>query len=263
MTTLAQTAPETAENRSSRVPEGSRVYAVGDIHGRADLLERLQRDIARDFAESACERGVIVFLGDYVDRGPASRDVIDILLEGPPAGMAAVHLKGNHEDFLLRFAETGEAGETWLMNGGGATLASYGVAEAADTFHAIWHMDEIRAAFVAALPERHLEFFRTLALHHAEGGYLFVHAGLRPGIALEAQSADDMMWIRDDFLRSDADFGRTVVHGHSPLPYPAERANRIGIDTMAYRSGRLTALALEGASRRFFDTGGDGRRAWP
>jgi serine/threonine protein phosphatase 1 len=237
-----------------RVPDGLRVYAIGDIHGRADLLERLLARIEADFQDRPAAGGRIVYLGDYVDRGPDSRGVIDILLAGPPAGLDAIHLKGNHEDFLLRFADDGTAGETWLMNGGGATMASYGVAEAADTSHAIWHLDEIRHDFVDAMPAAHAAFFRALALYHAEGGYLFVHAGLWPGIALERQSAEDMMWIRDDFLRAETDFGHVVVHGHSARPDPVERPNRIGIDTMAYRSGRLTALVLEGASRRYLAT---------
>lgn len=243
-----------AGNGRAQVPDGLRVYAIGDIHGRADLLERLLQLIEADFQDRPAARGRIVYLGDYVDRGPDSRGVIDILLADPPAGLDAVHLKGNHEDFLLRFADGGATGETWLMNGGGATMASYGVAEAADTFHAIWHLDEIRRNFVDAMPAAHDVFFRALALYHVEGDYLFVHAGLRPGVALERQSAEDMMWIRDDFLRAESDFGHVVVHGHSARPDPVERPNRIGIDTMAYRSGRLTALVLEGTSRRYLAT---------
>jgi serine/threonine protein phosphatase 1 len=243
-----------AGNARAQVPDGLRVYAIGDIHGRADLLERLLARIEADFQGRPAARGRIVYLGDYVDRGPDSQGVIDILLADPPAGLDAVHLKGNHEDFLLRFADDGAAGETWLMNGGGATMASYGVTEAADTFHAIWHLDEIRQDFVDAMPAAHVAFFRALAPYHVEGDYLFVHAGIRPGIALERQSAEDMMWIRDDFLRAESDFGHVVVHGHSARPDPVERPNRIGIDTMAYRSGRLTALALEGTSRRYLAT---------
>ncbi len=236
------------------LPMGTRVYAIGDIHGRADLLAELLRRIEADVAARPPARGVIVFLGDYVDRGPASRDVIDILIAGPPAGLEAVWLKGNHEDFMLRFIDEGVYGESWLMNGGGATMASYGVERATDTFHAIWHLDEVRRDFRAALPARHLEFLRALGLSHTEGGYIFVHAGLRPGVALAQQTAEDMMWIRDDFLRANTDFGAIVVHGHSPLAAPVERPNRIGIDTMAYRSGRLTCVVLEGTARRYMDT---------
>lgn len=244
----------TGASGMAQAPEGKRVYAIGDIHGRADLLGGLLDDIAADFRDRPAGRGVIVFLGDYVDRGPDSSQVIEILLAGAPAGMEAVYLKGNHEDFLLTFVDAGAFGETWLMNGAGATLVSYGVAAAGDTFHALWHLDEIRDAFIAALPAAHLDFLHRLRLWHREGGYLFVHAGLRPGVPLAAQTDEDLMWIREDFLRSEADFGCIVVHGHSARLEPVVRRNRIGIDTMAYRSDRLTALVLEGTSRRFIAT---------
>ena len=239
----------------ARVPDGTRVYAVGDIHGRSDLLDVLLADIAADFRADPLPRGLVVFLGDYVDRGHDVRGAVERLMAGPPAGLDAVYLKGNHEDFMLRFLADGNFGEGWLMNGGGATLASYGATESDDMFDALWHLDETRRRFAGALPADHLAFFEGLGLWHREGDYLFVHAGLRPGVPLDAQSAEDLMWIRDDFLYSEADFGAIVVHGHTPRPDAVFRANRIGIDTMAYRSGRLTCLVLEGAERRLIDTG--------
>ena len=199
-------------------------------------------------------RAVIVYLGDYVDRGPASNQVVDTLIERPLEGAHSIFLKGNHEEFLLRFHDAGDLGESWLMSGGGATLASYGVADALDQFHALWHLAEMRDAFRDALPASHLDFLRSLALNHKEGDYVFVHAGFRPGVAINQQSADDQMWIRDEFLFSEADFGAFLVHGHTPNPVPVVRQNRIGIDTMAYRSGCLTCLVLEGAERRFLAT---------
>jgi serine/threonine protein phosphatase 1 len=235
-------------------PPGSRIYAIGDIHGRLDLLETLQANIVEDLAQNPVSRAVLIYLGDYVDRGPSSSAVIDRLINQPLPGFEIIHLKGNHEDFLLRFHNDGELGENWLMNGGGATLESYGVKDATDTFNVIWHLPEFRSAFCDALPAEHLKFLNSLSLHHREGGYLFVHAGFRPGVPLEQQTPQDQMWIRDDFLFSDADFDALVVHGHSPRPAPVVRDNRIGIDTMAYRSGCLTCLILEGRERRFIST---------
>ena len=235
-------------------PPGTRIYAVGDIHGRLDLLEALQTEIVDDLARNPVSRAVLVYLGDYVDRGPSSNAVIDQLINQPLPGFEIIHLKGNHEDFLLRFYDNGEFGESWLMNGGGATLHSYGVDNAEDTFNVIWHLSEFRKAFCHALPAEHLEFLSSLSLHRREGDYVFVHAGLRPGVPMDQQTAQDQMWIRDDFLFSDADFGAVVVHGHSPRPAPVVRDNRIGIDTMAYRSGCLTCVILEGFEQRFIST---------
>ena len=237
------------------IPSGIRVYAIGDIHGRLDLLGELHDRIIADREARPIANAEIVYLGDYVDRGPASMKVVEALVSQPLEGFRIVHLKGNHEDFLLRFYDRGEMGESWLMNGGGATLASYGVDGAEDTFQALWSLKEIRTAFRDAVPRAHLDFFNGLALNYQLGGYVFVHAGLRPGRTIESQSAQDMMWIRDEFLFSEADFGAIVVHGHTPRPDPIVRANRIGIDTMAYRTGQLTCLVLEGPGRRFIVTG--------
>lgn len=242
----------------AELPPGLIVYAVGDIHGRSDLLSELEARIAADAASRPAERRLIVYLGDYVDRGPDSRGVVDRLLEGPPAGFDAVHLRGNHEDFLLRFLEDDSIGRAWLMNGGDATLESYGVLPSSGV------PDEapiavLQREFRRLLPPRHLGFLRGLRLRHRAGSYVFVHAGIRPGIPLDAQIDDDLMWIRDDFLYSTADHGAVVVHGHSIRLEPERLRNRIGIDTGAYASGRLTALVLEeaagGVRERFLATG--------
>lgn len=230
---------------SPRVPEGSRVYAVGDVHGRVDLLDEMFRLIERDAQGSQAARKVIVMLGDYLDRGPDAQGVMERLLAGPPAGFHLVPLKGNHEQFLLDFLADPEVLELWLWNGGRVTLASYGVegyAEAA------------RRALTDALPPAHLAFLEALPCRHVEGDYAFVHAGIQPGIALEDQSEFDLLWIRHPFLGSMADFGHVIVHGHSITPEPEVRSNRIGIDTGAYMTGRLTALALEGDRHWFLHT---------
>ena len=227
-------------------PAGSRIYAIGDVHGRLDLLTRLHTLIAADAAEASARRRVVVYLGDYIDRGPDSRGVIELLLRQPLPGFEHVHILGNHEDYLLQFLERAEVGPHWCAYGGFETLASYGV-RAAD-------FEGARRAFAAAIPPAHVAFLRNLKLTHSEGGYLFVHAGIRPGVALADQQADDLLWIRDEFLDSTDDFGVCVVHGHTIVETPDQRANRIAIDTGAFFTGRLTALVLNGAERRFIQT---------
>lgn len=230
---------------AARVPADTRVYAVGDIHGCLDTLERLHEEIARDAAASEAERKVLVYLGDYVDRGPDSQGVIDLLIEEPLAGFEIVHLMGNHEQFLLEFLDDPEVIRIWLPNGGEETLRSFGVNPF--TGGAAGLQEGLRAALSA--PQQ--LFLRALKLSHVEGDYLFVHAGLRPGIPFEEQDPHDLMWIRQEFLESRADFGKVVVHGHSPTRKPEQRANRIGIDTGAVYGGSLTALVLEGDGQDF------------
>jgi serine/threonine protein phosphatase 1 len=234
-------------------PPGTRLYAVGDIHGREDLLRRLRALIRDDADRRQAPHNVIVYLGDYVDRGEASREVIDLLVNEPLPGFESVHLKGNHEDVMLRFLDDITVAPGWLSFGGMETLASYGVvppppyADPAEFLEAQRGLSE-------RLPRAHLEFLRGLALTHEEGDYLFVHAGLRPGVALAAQRDEDLLWIRDEFLFSDASFGPIVVHGHTIAAEPVVRRNRIGIDTGAYATGRLTALVAEGTEWFFLRT---------
>ncbi len=236
-----------------RVPRGTRVYAVGDIHGQLDLLKGMRDQISDDAKTARRERNVIVYLGDYIDRGPDSRGIVELLLNQPLQGFEEVHLKGNHEDLMLEFLDDPGVGEHWYLNGGDATLASYGVARAVivegpDRFVAT--RDRLRGT----LPVEHLAFLRSLAMYHVEGDYLFVHAGIRPGRPLAQQEAHDLLWIRREFLSSDADHGCCVVHGHSITSEPEIRRNRIGIDTGAYYTGRLTGLVLDGAERRILRT---------
>ena len=238
--------------RSPRLPADLRVYAIGDIHGRADLLDELYGMIERDGAGAAQTRRVIVHLGDYVDRGPHSRRVLDRLVGGPPDGFDAVYLKGNHEDLMLRFLADRQYASIWFSNGGIETLASYGVA--IDSGGRPRPLEELHAAFVAGLPREHVDFLGRLKAFHAEGSYFFVHAGVRPGVPLDRQDVEDLMWIRDVFLASQADHGKIVVHGHSISFAPEMLANRIGIDTGAYVTGRLTGLVLWGDAHALLQT---------
>ncbi len=233
-----------------RIADGSRVYAVGDIHGRADLLRAINRMIREDAAAAPTARKIVVYLGDYVDRGDASCAVIDCLIDEKLPGFEHVHLLGNHEDSMLRFLGDLQIGPAWLAYGGAATLRSYGVVPPSSDRGLARVQSELRDK----LPQRHLDFLRRLPLSHVEGDYCFVHAGMRPGVALDAQAPQDLLWIRDEFLDSTADFGKIVVHGHSITDEPDVQLNRIGIDTGAYASGRLTCLALAGAERKFLRT---------
>lgn len=239
----------------ARVPPATRVYAIGDIHGRADLLERMEALIDAD-AVNAPERRVIIFLGDYIDRGLESAQVIDRLIETPQSGFERVFLCGNHEEAMLNFLENAADGPLWLGNGGDAALYSYGVRIKTALPYAE-RLATLQADLRTKVPASHLAFLRGLKRMHAEGDYLFVHAGVRPGVAIEAQSADDLIWIREPFLSARGDLGKIVVHGHTinaDGEQPEIRPNRIGIDTGAYATGKLTCLVLEGESRRFLQT---------
>ena len=236
------------------VPAGSRIYAIGDVHGRLDLLTRLHALIAADAADMPARRQVIVYLGDYIDRGPDSRGVIELLLQPPRSGFEHVHLFGNHEDFLLQFLEHPEVGPHWCAYGGMATLASYGVQPPSSFTPRAADFETARRALADKLPSAHVGFLRGLKLTHTEGGYLFVHAGVRPGVALAEQQAEDLLWIRDEFLESPDDFGACVVHGHTIVEAPEQHTNRIAIDTGAFATGTLTALVLDGTEQRFIQT---------
>ena len=244
-----------ASGPAATVPPGTRVYAVGDSHGCAQLLGALHVAILEDSAAAdaraaPAERRVAVYLGDYIDRGPDSRGLLEMLIAEPLPGFEAIHLMGNHDLFMRQFLDGEDVTAIWMMNGGAATLRSYGVDPGA--LHRIGGgAGRVRAELEARLPAAHRGFLSRLRLSHVEGGYFFAHAGVRPGVPLEDQDAHDLVWIREPFLSSKADHGKVVVHGHTPVSAPELRANRIGIDTGACYGGRLTALVLEGDERRF------------
>jgi serine/threonine protein phosphatase 1 len=236
------------------LPEGQLLYAVGDIHGRLDLLASLLDLIELDAqASSSARTRTLVFLGDYVDRGPDSRGVVERLITGLPRGFDTHFLKGNHEAILLDFLDDPWRLDHWLMNGGEATMRSYGV-DTARLAQQGAAAESWRQAFAEALPAAHRHFFRDLQLSVSFGDYLFVHAGLRPGVPIAAQSEADLIWIRGPFLSHADPFEKIVVHGHTPGKQPEIRANRIGIDTGAVFTGRLTALRLQDGSGIFLQT---------
>ena len=236
------------------IPAGLRAYAVGDVHGRADLLEQLLARIEEDHRSRAPAKGVVIFLGDLIDRGPDSAKVVERLRTYAPDGITPRFLLGNHEEVLLRLL-AGERGvlDSWLTFGGAECLKSYGVDSAA-----IRAMSEEQGLLeiAKAIPAAHQAFLSGFADTARLGDYLFVHAGIRPGLDLSLQSQSDLRWIRAPFLDDDSDHGFVVVHGHTIADQVVEKPNRIGIDTGAYRTGVLTALVLEGADRRYLDTAG-------
>jgi serine/threonine protein phosphatase 1 len=234
----------------ARIPEGQRVYAIGDIHGCPELLDRLMESIRADEA-GAPARSRLVFLGDYVDRGPDSRGVLDRLIALGDERPDAVFLLGNHEAAMLDYLEDPMARDHWIDWGGEATLSSYGIDDATrrDSL-------ETAAELRARLPAEHLSFLNDLRLHETIGDYLFVHAGVRPGAPLEQQAHEDLLWIREEFHRCPSALrpDKVVVHGHHPMRQATDFGWRIAVDSGACFTGRLTAVVLEGETRRFLST---------
>lgn len=234
-------------------PENEVVFAVGDIHGRADLLRALAPAIWKARGEKDGKHTTVIFLGDYIDRGPASDEVLDILigLENSKA-VDWVFLRGNHEQALIDFIEDPDAGPAWGEWGGRETMASYGVDGPYGADSRLWRM--ARDSLEAAMPKQHLAFLRGLPLSHWAGDYFFAHGGARPGVPLDRQSERDLLTIRQPFLQSGKGFEKVVVHGHSIAAEVHSDHRRIGIDTGAYATGTLTAVRLEGDSRRLLQT---------
>ena len=231
------------------LPEGVRIYAIGDVHGRfdclCDLLDQIDRDI--DANEVATSR--IVMLGDYCDRGPQSAQVIDRLAERA-ASDDFVCLMGNHDETLIRFlVEGGEAGASFFSFGGDTTLQSYGIDSRAFSSYA-----EVSAELSRRMPKAHIAFLTGLKFSHEEGDYFFCHAGVRPGIPLDSQTKYDLIWIRGEFLLHHGSLGKVVVHGHTPHFAVDVQPNRINVDTCAYDSGVLSCVVLEGKDHRFLQT---------
>jgi serine/threonine protein phosphatase 1 len=242
-----------APPRAERVPDGLRVYAIGDIHGRLDLLDALLASIAGD--DAARGNGVEthhIFLGDLIDRGPDSRGVVERLLAFSKSGAKARFLMGNHEQVFLRALEGDKRSLRFLDRiGGRETLNSYGIS--GEDYRTLG-FEELVARASEQVPAEHVAFLAGFETMIALGDYLFVHAGIRPGVTLAEQEHNDLCWIRDEFLTHKESFGPVVIHGHSITEEIDVRANRIGIDTGAFASGKLTAIGLEGDERWFLST---------
>lgn len=224
------------------------IYAIGDIHGCLPLLHLLHEQI---FADAACiaEEKWLVYLGDYVDRGPNSAGVLDALLAPPPAGFRRIALAGNHEVMMLNFLEQPARNAAWLQFGGPETLASYGL----DVKSLLALPERQRVAHLQSrIPQEHIDFLAGLPLTLSAPGLVFVHAGLRPGIAVAAQAEDDALWIRGDFFSAPPREGLLVVHGHTPARDPVVTAGRICVDTGAFATGLLTAVKITGAEPPHF-----------
>jgi serine/threonine protein phosphatase 1 len=230
------------EASRARVPNGIRIYAIGDVHGRIDLLNQVLMRVDADMAARPSPRTVHVFLGDYIDRGPASKHVLDRLITH-----CAVHpsvcLIGNHETYLCEFLKNPKVLSDWKRYGGLDTLLSYGIVPSMETD--AQGQVKLADALDRNLPSSHRQFLNRLKPYFICGDFFFVHAGVRPGIPLTDQSEDDLLWIREDFLLCEEYFGKVIVHGHTPVLEPEVRKNRINIDTGAYATGRLTCLVLE------------------
>jgi serine/threonine protein phosphatase 1 len=231
--------------------EPDRLYVIGDIHGRSDLLDRMVIEISRDLEARPVGTALTVTLGDYVDRGADSRGVLDRLVRNPfPTSLVA--LKGNHESLFAAFLQDPTVADHWRRLGGLETLHSYGVPVASLMMGK--NYEEAATGLRAAVPPAHLEFLGSLRTHLSVGKYFMCHAGVRPGIALERQGEQDLLWIREEFLSSRANFGKIIVHGHTPTESPEVLPNRINVDTGAFMTGRLTCAVLDHGPPRFLST---------
>ncbi len=242
-------------------PAGMILYAIGDIHGELGLLERLLDRIDLDIsarksragADAATLKSIVIFLGDYVDRGPSSREVIDRLMDGPLPGDSQQILLGNHEQAMLDFLADPVAGARWVDYGGVETLLSYGV-PASSGMAGVARLTAARDGLAAAIPQAHLVFLRSLPALAVYGDYAFVHAGVRPGRPLAAQKLQDLLWIREPFLGSSQAHEKCIIHGHSISQMVDIRPNRIGVDTGAFASGILSAVVCQDSELDILDT---------
>jgi serine/threonine protein phosphatase 1 len=240
--------------RRPSLPAELRIYAIGDIHGRLDLLDELLARISSDIALRPTARPLYVFLGDYIDRGSASRETIDRLIEHGKTH-ESVFLKGNHELIAIKCLSDRGLFDQWLRLGGLETLVSYGVP--AETLANGKQIAELQSAFHGALPQAHFRFFRDLKNSFECGDFFFAHAGVKPNVELSRQKENDLLWIRGEFLTSTDDFGKIIVHGHTPTHEIEVAPNRINIDTGAFATGRLSCLVLEGEELSVIDTAFD------
>lgn len=247
---IRQLLGKTDSGKEPAIPKGRRVYAVGDIHGRLDLFDAMIAAIERDEAQAPAEQSTVILLGDLVDRGPDSAGVIKRARKWKKKRELRI-LGGNHEEMFLESFRRKDVLQHFLRFGGKETLLSYGIQPRARTKSELAALQQLMAAQV---PAKDVEFIRGFEDMAVIGDYLFVHAGIAPGKSLKKQSTGDLRWIREPFLSHDKPHSHFVVHGHTIYQRPQIRSNRIGIDTGAFNTGRLTALVLEGTARRIIET---------
>ncbi|WP_027056191.1 metallophosphoesterase family protein [Mesorhizobium erdmanii] len=236
-------------------PEGVRLYAIGDVHGRLDLLAAMHKRIESELEWKPVRDWRVIHLGDYVDRGPDSKGVIDFLIAARERDPRHLMLAGNHDIGFLDFLRTPDPEGLFMRYGGVQTALSYGVSLTADAswFGKAETMKRGHAALLEAMPAGHVDFLRSLAFSLTSGDFFFCHAGIRPGIALDKQDPQDLIWIRDVFHDHTGLFPKIVVHGHTPVPEAEVMANRVNVDTLAWQSGMLTALVIDGADKRILE----------
>lgn len=242
----------------ARAPNGIRLYAIGDVHGRHDLLAAMHRRIESELEYKPSADWRIVHLGDYVDRGPDSKGVIDFLIAAQKRDPRNLMLAGNHDIGFLDFLDVPDPDGLFMRYGGVQTAQSYGVDLTGD---ASWFgkAEAVRRghqALINAVPQAHVDFLRSLQLSLISGDFFFCHAGIRPDVPLESQSPQDLVWIRDVFHNHPGLYPKVIVHGHTPVPEAEVMPNRVNVDTLAWQSGMLSALAVDGADKRILTVQG-------
>ncbi|MER8676953.1 MULTISPECIES: metallophosphoesterase family protein [unclassified Mesorhizobium] len=242
----------------ARAPDGMRLYAIGDVHGRLDLLAAMHRRIESELEYKPTSDWRVIHLGDYVDRGPESKGVIDFLIEVQKRDPRHLMLAGNHDIGFLDFLDEPDPEGLFIRYGGVQTAQSYGVDLAG---HASWFgkgeaLRRGHQALVNAVSQAHVDFLRSLQLSLISGDFFFCHAGVRPDVPLESQSPQDLVWIRDVFHNHPGLYPKVIVHGHTPVPQAEVMPNRVNVDTLAWQSGMLSALAVDGADKRILTVQG-------
>ncbi len=237
----------------AKIPDNTIIYAIGDIHGRCDLLNKIHEKILSDSSDSKSANKLVVYLGDYIDRGRESKQVVELLINNPLKDFEKIYIKGNHEIAMQSYIDSNGENAAWLLWGGDATLQSYGVPLRDKSGQKLTNA-AMAKKLDENLPPTHKEFYSNLKLSYISGDYVFVHAGLKPKVPLAEQTESDLTTIRDEFIFSQERFEKTVVFGHTVFSKPLNVDGKIGIDTGAYFSGILTAAVLEKDNVKFIST---------